>query len=38
MLGLPNRGPSPVRQLFEVQGLTLDRLRAAVVGRLDRGR
>ena len=38
MLGLPNRGPSPVRQLVEAQGLTLDQLRAAVVERLDRGR
>jgi hypothetical protein len=38
MLGLPNRGPSPVRLLVEAQGLTLGELRAAVVERLDRGR
>jgi ATP-dependent Clp protease ATP-binding subunit ClpA len=38
MLGLPNRGPSPVRQLIESQGRTLDQLRAVVVEQLDRGR
>ena len=38
LLGLPNRGSSPVRLLVEAQGLTLGQLRAAVVDRLDRSR
>jgi hypothetical protein len=38
MLGLPNRGPSPVRPLVESQGLTLEQLRGAVLERLDQGR
>ncbi len=38
MFGLPDRGPSPVRLLVESHGLTLERLRAAVLEELDQTR
>ena len=37
-LGWPSSGPHPVRLLVEARGLTLEALRAAVRGELDRGR
>jgi Clp amino terminal domain, pathogenicity island component len=36
LLGLPDRGPHPVRLLVEARGTTLDRLRTAVLEELDR--
>ena len=38
MVGLPNRGPSPVRLLVESHGLTLDQLRTAVLEELGQDR
>jgi ATP-dependent Clp protease ATP-binding subunit ClpA len=35
LLGLLDRGPNPIRLLVEAQGLTLDRLHAAVLKELD---
>jgi hypothetical protein len=38
LLGLPDRGPHPIRLLVEARGTTLDGLRMAVLEELDRGR
>jgi ATP-dependent Clp protease ATP-binding subunit ClpA len=38
LVGLPDHGPHAIRLLVEARGLTLERLRAAVLGELDRGR
>ena len=35
LLGLPDHGPNPIRLLVEARGLTLDRLRTALLGELD---
>ena len=37
LLGLPDHGPNPIRLLVEARGLTLDRLRTAVLEELDQG-
>jgi hypothetical protein len=36
-VGLPDHGPHAIRLLIEARGLTLDRLRAAVLEELDQG-
>jgi ATP-dependent Clp protease ATP-binding subunit ClpA len=38
VLGLPDRGPHPIRLLVEARGLTLEALRSALLGELDRDR
>jgi Clp amino terminal domain, pathogenicity island component len=38
VLGLPDRGPNPIRLLVEARGLTLGQLHAGVLEELDRGR
>jgi hypothetical protein len=35
LLGLPDHGPQPIKLLVEARGLTLDALRAALLGELD---
>ena len=35
LLGLPDRGPHPIRLLVEARGTTVDRLRSAVLEELD---
>jgi hypothetical protein len=37
LLGLPDHGPHPIRLLVERRGLTLDRLRTALLTALDQG-
>jgi len=38
LLGLPDHGPHPIKLLVEARGLTLERLRAAVLNELDTNR
>jgi ATP-dependent Clp protease ATP-binding subunit ClpA len=38
VLGLPDRGPHPIKLLIESRGLTLEALRSAVASELDRDR
>ena len=38
LLGLPVHGPNPIRLLVEARGLTLQTLREALLGELDRDR
>jgi ATP-dependent Clp protease ATP-binding subunit ClpA len=38
VLGLPDHGPHPIRLLVEARGLTLQTLREALLGELDRDR
>jgi hypothetical protein len=35
-VGLPDHGPHAIRLLVEARGLTLEALRSAVLGELDR--
>jgi hypothetical protein len=37
LLGQPDHGPNPIRLLVEGRGLTLHRLRTAVLEELDQG-
>jgi len=35
LLGLPDHGPHPIKLLVEARGLSLETLRAALLGELD---